>query len=142
MSGIAFSQSRLGNVHAISHTFGGIFNIPHGLANATLLPYVMRYNLKACPDLFKDIAVAMGQDVSGLDSFEAGYKAIKAVYEMNLSLNIPSATKELGVDLQYLDSMVNDSMRSGNVLVNPRETNSNDIRNIILKSYNGEISDL
>ena len=142
MSGIAFSQSRLGNVHAISHTFGGIFNIPHGLANATLLPYVMRYNLKACPDLFKDIAVAMGQDVSGLDSIEAGYKAIKAVSDMNASLNIPSATKELGVDLQYLDSMVNDSMRSGNVLVNPRETNSNDIRNIILKSYNGEISDL
>ena len=102
MSGIAFSQSRLGNVHAISHTFGGIFNIPHGLANATLLPYVMRYNLKACPDLFKDIAVAMGQDVSGLDSIEAGYKAIKAVSDMNVSLNIPSATKELGVDLQYL----------------------------------------
>lgn len=142
MSGIAFSQSRLGNVHAISHTFGGIFNIPHGLANATLLPYVMRYNLKACPDLFKDIAVAMGQDVTGLDSIEAGYKAIKAVSDMNVSLNIPSATKELGVDLQYLDSMVNDSMRSGNVLVNPRETSSNDIRDIILKSYNGETSNL
>lgn len=76
IAGAAFSQSRLGNVHAISHTFGGVFDIPHGIANAALLPFVMEFNLPACPEKFKDIAIALGQDVTGLSSLEAAKKRL------------------------------------------------------------------
>lgn len=137
MSGVAFSQSRLGNVHAISHTFGGLFNIPHGLANAVLLPYVMSFNLEACAELYKDVAVAMGRDVSGLSKLDAGRVAIEEVVALNFSLGIPATTKEIGVDLDYLEDMVSDAMKSGNVLVNPKDTCADDIRRIILDSHSG-----
>lgn len=136
IAGYAFSQSRLGNVHAISHSFGGVFNIPHGIANATLLPFVMKFNLPACRQEMKDIAIALGEDVTGLNDEEAGEKALNAVIRLNQSLNIPDNIKDLGVTLDRLPRLVEDSMRSGNVLINPRLTNANDIKSIIENAYN------
>ncbi|NEU30848.1 iron-containing alcohol dehydrogenase [bacterium LRH843] len=137
IAGYAFSQSRLGNVHAISQAFGGVFNIAHGIANATLLPFVMKYNLPACTDKMKDIAVALGEDVSGLNEFEAGAKALEAVIKLNKSLNIPDNIKDLGVTLDRLPQLIADSMRSGNILVNPRLTTADDVQTMIEKAYNG-----
>ncbi|SHN26845.1 iron-containing alcohol dehydrogenase [Gracilibacillus kekensis] len=139
LAGAAFSQSRLGNVHAISHTFGGVFDIPHGIANATLLPFVMEFNLPACPEKMADIAEAMGEDTIGLSSYDAGKKAIEAVIKLNQSLQIPNNIKDIGVNLDYLSKLVEDSMRSGNVLINPRLTKANDIEQIIKNAYNGEL---
>jgi alcohol dehydrogenase len=139
LAGAAFTQSRLGNVHAISHTLGGVFDIPHGIANATLLPFVMKFNLPACPKEMADIARCLGSDTSGLNDLEAGEKAIEAVIRLNRSLNIPLNIKELGVDLDAIDKLVDDSMRSGNVLINPRLTTANDIRQIIESAYKGEL---
>lgn len=141
LAGVAFSQSRLGNVHAISHTLGGVFDIPHGIANAALLPFVMKFNLPACADKYKDIAVALGQDVSGLSTLQAAEKAIETVIEMNQSMNIPLNIKELGVSLDYLPKLVEDSMRSGNVLINPRLTKPADIQSIIEKAYYGDLEE-
>ncbi|WP_242485228.1 iron-containing alcohol dehydrogenase [Peribacillus sp. TH27] len=138
LAGAAFSQSRLGNVHAISHTFGGVFNIPHGIANAALLPFVMRFNLPACEDQYREIAIALGRDVSGLSNAQAAEKAIETIIEMNRSMNIPLNIKELGVSLDVLPKLVEDSMRSGNVVVNPRLTKASDIQLIIEKAYEGD----
>ncbi|MDQ0243715.1 alcohol dehydrogenase class IV [Bacillus fengqiuensis] len=141
LAGVAFSQSRLGNVHAISHTFGGVFNIPHGIANAALLPFVMKFNLRACADQYKDIAIALGKDVSGLTALQAADKAIETVIEMNRAMNIPLNIKELGVSLDYLPKLVADSMRSGNVHINPRLTKPADIQLIIEKAYYGHLEE-
>nr|WP_304219728.1 iron-containing alcohol dehydrogenase [Fredinandcohnia onubensis] len=141
MAGVAFSQSRLGNVHAISHTFGGVFNIPHGIANAALLPFVMKFNLQACADKYKDIAIALGKDVRGLSTLEAANKTIETVIEMNQAMKIPLNIKELGVSLEYLSKLVEDSMRSGNVLINPRLTKPSDIKLIIENAYYGNLED-
>lgn len=137
LAGMAFAQSKLGNVHAISHTFGGVFNIPHGIANAALLPYVMHFNVRACPEKFRDIAIAMGQDVSGLGMIEAARTVVTAVVELNANLGIPSNIRELGVNLDALPKMIEDSMRSGNVLANPRITRAHDVKQIIENAYNG-----
>ncbi|AYF86853.1 MULTISPECIES: iron-containing alcohol dehydrogenase [unclassified Pseudomonas] len=137
LAGVAFAQSKLGNVHAISHTFGGVFNIPHGIANATLLPYVIGFNLPACPEKFRDIAIAMGQDTSGLDDLAAARKVVDFVVELNAALGIPDNIKDLGVNLDFLPQMISDSMRSGNVLVNPRLTTAADIESIITRAYHG-----
>ncbi|MED1466884.1 iron-containing alcohol dehydrogenase [Bacillus salipaludis] len=141
IAGVAFSQSRLGNVHAISHTFGGVFNIPHGIANAALLPFVMKFNLPACADRYKDIAIALGKDVSGLTTIQAAEKAIETVIEMNQAMKIPLNIKDLGVSLDLLPKLVEDSMRSGNVFVNPRLTKASDIEKIIEKAYYGDLED-
>lgn len=140
LAGFAFSQSRLGNVHAISQSFGGVFNIPHGIANATLLPFVLKFNLPACPEKMKDIAEALGQDVSGLTAMEAGEKVLQAVIDMNKALNIPDNIKDLGVKLERMPQLVEDSMRSGNVLVNPRLTTADDIQTIIENAYYGRLT--
>ncbi|MEY2192026.1 iron-containing alcohol dehydrogenase [Neobacillus sp. BF23-41] len=141
MAGVAFSQSRLGNVHAISHTFGGVFNIPHGIANAALLPFVMKFNLPACADKYKDIAIALGKDVRGLSTLEGAGKAIESVIEMNQAMKIPLNIKDLGVSLEYLSKLVEDSMRSGNVLINPRLTKPADIKLIIENAYYGNLEE-
>ncbi len=60
LAGVAFSHSMVGMVHGISHALGGVYHIPHGLANALVLPEVMAYNLEAQYDRFADIAAAMG----------------------------------------------------------------------------------
>ena len=124
-------------MHAISHTFGGVFNIPHGIANATLLPYVIEYNLAACPELFREIAMAMGENVDGLSVARAGHKVVEHVVALNKAIGIPDNIKDLGVDLDYMPQMVSDSMRSGNVLVNPRLTTAADIERIISNAWHG-----
>ncbi|MEH7117045.1 iron-containing alcohol dehydrogenase [Neobacillus vireti] len=139
LAGAAFAQSRLGNVHAISHTLGGVFNIAHGIANATLLPFVMKFNLPACPEKMANIAKALGENTSQLSVHEAAERAIDAVIRLNNQLNIPSNIKDLGVNLDVLPKLVEDSMRSGNVLINPRLTGPDDIKEIIVNAYNGTL---
>jgi alcohol dehydrogenase len=60
LAGIAFTHAMVGMVHGIAHALGGVYHIPHGLANALVLPEVMEYNLPACPDRYADIAEALG----------------------------------------------------------------------------------
>lgn len=139
LAGVAFSQSKLGNVHAISHTFGGVFNIPHGIANAALLPYVIKFNLPAAPERFRDIAVALGADVTGLSLTQAAACTVDAVVTLNRAIGIPATIRELGVDLEYLPQMISDSMRSGNVLVNPRLTTARDVEQLITDAYHGNL---
>lgn len=139
LAGVAFSQSKLGNVHAISHTFSGVFNIPHGIANAALLPYVIKFNLPACPERFRDIAIALGADVTGLGVAQAAARTVDAVVALNQAIGIPATIRELGVDLEFLPQMVSDSMRSGNVLVNPRLTTARDVERLITDAYHGNL---
>ncbi|MDM5198241.1 iron-containing alcohol dehydrogenase [Fictibacillus enclensis] len=122
-----------------SHTFSGVFNVPHGIANATLLPFVMRFNLPACPDKMVDIANALGEKTDGIPVKEAVELAIQAIIKLNNTLNIPSNIKDLHVSLDVLPKLVEDSMRSGNVLINPRLTSSKDIKEIIENAYNGPL---
>nr|WP_074440447.1 iron-containing alcohol dehydrogenase [Fictibacillus enclensis] len=121
---------------SFSHTFSGVFNVPHGI-NATLLPFVIRFNLPACPDKMVDMAKALGEKTDGIPVKEAAELAIQAIIKLNNTLNIPSNIKDLHVSLDVLPKPVEDSMRSGNVLINPRLTSSKDIKEIIENAYNG-----
>ncbi|NUO85304.1 MAG: iron-containing alcohol dehydrogenase [Cupriavidus sp.] len=136
---VAFTQSKLGNVHAISHTMGGVFNIAHGIANAALLPYVIAFNVPACPERYRDIAEALGAEAAGVDAETAARRLVAQIVELNRALGIPSNIRELGVDLEHLPQMVADSMRSGNVLVNPRLTTAGDIERIIVAAHAGKL---
>lgn len=60
-AGLAFGHARLGNAHAMAYPLGGYFNVPHGVANAILLPYIMEYNKISCPEKFEVIAELLGK---------------------------------------------------------------------------------
>ena len=126
LAGIAFSQTRLGNVHAMSHAVGGHFGTHHGLANAILLPYVMEYNLSSRIEKFAAVANALGEDTDGLNPHDAAWLAIEQVRQLNDDLGIPHKLGEVGVRANAIKSMARGAMASGNVAVNPRKTGLDD----------------
>lgn len=130
LAALAFSQTLLGNVHAMSHPVSGHFGVPHGVANAILLTRVMEFNLIACPDKYAQVAVAMGEDVEDLDDMTAGMAAVEAVASLGEDVGIPGTLSEVGVSAGQLGVLCEDSMRSANIAMNPRKTTIEDVRRI------------
>jgi alcohol dehydrogenase len=120
LAGMAFNNASLGYVHAMAHQLGGFYNLPHGVCNAILLPVVCEYNLIACPKRFRDIAVALGQDVSGLSDLEAGEKGIRAIRRLSAAVGIPAGLAELGVKDEDLTIMAENAKKDACQLTNPR----------------------
>lgn len=79
LAGMAFNSASLGYVHAMAHQLGGYYNLPHGVCNAVLLPSVQEYNAKYVPELFIDIAQAMGIEGVGSDKDEAVKQVLAAI---------------------------------------------------------------
>ncbi|MDP6775161.1 MAG: iron-containing alcohol dehydrogenase [Candidatus Latescibacteria bacterium] len=127
MAGMAFAQSRLGNVHAMSHPVSGHHGTAHGVANAILLTRIMEFNRIACPERFANIAVAMGEDVSGLSAMDASAFAVEAVEALGFDVGIPETLSEAGVDGEKIETMTDDALKSPNVEINPRKTTREDI---------------
>ncbi len=130
MAGIAFSQTRLGNVHAMSHPVGAQFGVHHGLANAVLLPYVMEFNLVSRAGQFADVAEALGGDTEGMGDQEVARLAVKLVRQLNEDLGIPEKLGTLGVEESGIDALAEATMQSGNIAVNPRKTTRRDVEEI------------
>ena len=134
LAGMAFAQTRLGNVHAMSHPVGAQFGVHHGLANAILLPYVMEFNLTTRLDKFANIANALGTDTDGLDEREAAQLAVDAVWNLNQDLAIPNKLGEVGVKKSGIRALSKATMQSSNVTINPRKTSQLDIETIFKKA--------
>ena len=130
LAGMAFSQTRLGNVHAMSHPVGAQFGVHHGLANAILLPYVMEFNLTARVGKFAAAAEALGADTAGMTDYDAAYMALDAVRQLNRDLGIPDRLGQVGVKKSGIRALARAAMQSGNVAVNPRQTSQQDIEGI------------
>ncbi|NIM03886.1 iron-containing alcohol dehydrogenase, partial [bacterium] len=135
MAGMAFSLSRLGLVHAMSHPLGGMYGIPHGVANALLLPYIMEYNAQAVPGKYADIAEVMGIDRRNMNNIEAATKAVQRVAALRDSLGVPAKLGPLGVGKKDIPQMAKDAMKSGNVKVNPRKTTLEDAVSLYEKAF-------
>ncbi|MDQ7843514.1 MAG: iron-containing alcohol dehydrogenase [Armatimonadota bacterium] len=135
MAAMAFTRTRLGNVHAMSHPLGAHFDVPHGVANAVLLPTVMAWNLVACHDTYPQVAAALGERVEGLSPREASEAAVEAVRRLARDVQIPERLRDLGVTREAIPKMTEDAMKSGNVLVNPRTTTAADIAALFEAAY-------
>ncbi|MEW6661427.1 MAG: iron-containing alcohol dehydrogenase [Bacillota bacterium] len=133
--GIAFAHARLGLVHAMAHPLGGFFNVPHGVANAVLLPYVMQFNLLADKGKYERIAQLLGEDLNGLSSAERAQKAVEAVETLNRDLGIPAKISAVGVKKEAIPQMAVDTMKSGNVKVNPRQAVMEDVIRLFELAY-------
>ena len=131
IAGMAFSNVGLGVVHGMAHPLGAIFDIPHGVANALLLPTIMEFNAPAALDKYVTIAKAMNVYKDGMSKEEAAKAAVDAVKSLAVRVGIPQHLSELGIkesDLPKLaDSAIADVCTPGN----PREVT----RDIILDLY-------
>lgn len=134
MAGMGFSNTRLTIVHSISQPVGGYYGVAHGIANAVILPHVMDFNLLGNAQRFADIAVAMGEDITGLTLMDAARLAPAAVRALSKDIGIPENFKELGVTDQYVDGIVEDTFKSGNVPVNPVKVTREAVESILRKS--------
>lgn len=123
LAGMAFNNASLGYVHAMAHQLGGLYNLPHGVCNAILLPHVCEFNLIACPDRYAKIASLMGVDTEHLTVNQAAYAAIDAIRELSISVGIPSGLKELNVQEADLAVMAENAQKDACMLTNPRKAN-------------------
>jgi alcohol dehydrogenase class IV len=134
MAGFAFTNAVLGLVHSIAHPLSVHCDLPHGVANAIGLPYVMEYNMPASMARFRDIAAAMGIDVTGTSDSEAAQAAVELVKSLTRELEIPTL-KECGVTRALFDRIAEDALKEVSTLFNPREPSKEDILAILEKAY-------
>lgn len=134
LAGIAFNNASLGYVHSMAHQLGGFYDLPHGVCNAILLPYVEMYNKQVVPERFADIAKAMGENIEGLTQEEAADRAIDAIKKIAADIGIPSGLKELGAREEDLALLAENTMQDICRLTNPRELSKEDIIEIYRKA--------
>ena len=127
VAGMGFSNVGLGIVHSMAHPLGALYNTPHGVANAIILPTVMEYNAPATGDKYRDIAKAMGvEGTENMSIEEARKAAIDAVKQLSKDVGIPADLKEIvkPEDVPFLaQSAFDDACRPGN----PRDTSVEEI---------------
>lgn len=105
IAGMAFSNVGLGVVHGMAHPLGAIFDIPHGVANALLLPTVMEFNMPAAIDKYVQIAKAMDVYTPGMSKEDAAQAAVDAVRALAVRVGIPQHLAELGIKAEDLDKL-------------------------------------
>lgn len=111
LGGIAFSNAGLGNVHAMAHQLGGIYNLPHGVCNAMLLPYVEEENSKYVPEKFVSIANVLGYDIEGKSDQECAAFVVNSMKELAKKVGIPESLGELGVNDIDFDLLAENAMK-------------------------------
>lgn len=132
IAGMGFSNVGLGIVHSMAHPLGAVYDTPHGVANAIILPTVMEYNAPATGEKYRNIAKAMG--VTGVDDMsldEARKAAVDAVKQLSQDVSIPENLKDIvkPEDVDFLaQSAYDDACRPGN----PRETSVEEIKELYL----------
>lgn len=130
VAGMGFSNVGLGLVHSMAHPLGALYDTPHGVANAIILPVVMEYNAPATGDKYRDIAVAMGvEEAKNMPIEEARKAAVNAVKKLSEDVGIPANLKDIvkEEDLDFLaKSAYADACRPGN----PRETSVEEIKQL------------
>lgn len=127
VAGMGFSNVGLGIVHSMAHPLGALYDTPHGIANAIILPTVMEYNAEATGEKYREIARAMGvANVDGMTQEEYRAAAVEAVKKLSEDVGIPTNLKEIAKleDVAFLaQSAYDDACRPGN----PKETCVEDI---------------
>lgn len=134
-AGIAFSHARLGNVHAMSHPVSAYFDVPHGLANAILLPTVVDFNKDAAdPEKYRYIYGCISKDMGADINFTPDMLATE-IRMLNYELGILPTLSDIGVTSDKFEQMADDAMKSGNIQCNPQFTMKNDILKLYEQAF-------
>lgn len=128
LAGIALANAGVGAAHALTYPLGGIYHIPHGVANALLLPYVMKFNLKSNEKKFRQIALLMG-----------GKKvedSVSAVRKLSKKIKIAQHLKDLKIPKTAIPELAEEAMKvTGPIINNPRKVTLKDAINLYQEAY-------
>jgi len=124
---LSFSNAILGATHAMVHQIDGLLDTHHGESNARVLPCVMEFNMISCPYKFKQIAIALGEDVTGLSTRAAAEKAINAVRCLIKDIGLGRGLAEVGLKEEHIPTLSRNAVKDACLITNPRDADENDI---------------
>ncbi|NUU76555.1 iron-containing alcohol dehydrogenase [Paenibacillus xylanilyticus] len=133
LGGIAFNNAGLGYVHAMAHQLGGVYDLPHGVCNAMLLPYVEEMNAKHVPGKFRHIAKAIGMNVKGKSDEECSTYVIDAIRQLSREVGIPEKLSELGVTDPDLELLADNAMKDACAPGNPYQPSKEEVVELFRK---------
>ena len=132
LAGMAMNPTRLGLSHALAMPLGSWdLKIPHGLANAITLPHVMDFNHVANPPRFAAVTRALGEPTNGMTDLQAAKRAGEIIRDLNQDIGITTTLRDHGLSETHIDKVVDEAMKSGNVVVNPRRTTRTDLKQVL-----------
>ncbi|MPY21052.1 L-threonine dehydrogenase [Shewanella psychropiezotolerans] len=121
LAGMAFNNASLGYVHAMAHQLGGFYDLPHGVCNALLLPHVQQYNAQVAAPRLKDVAKAMGVDVSAMSDEQGATAAIEAIKTLATAVKIPENLTKLGVKAKDIPTLADNALKDACGFTNPKQ---------------------
>ncbi|AZQ11322.1 MULTISPECIES: L-threonine dehydrogenase [Shewanella] len=127
LAGMAFNNASLGYVHAMAHQLGGFYDLPHGVCNALLLPYVQEYNAQVAAKRLKDVAKAMGVEVAALTDEQGAQAAIDAIKALSKAVNIPENLTVLGVKEADIPVLADNALKDACGFTNPKQASHEEI---------------
>ena len=138
IAGLSFSNSMVGVVHSLAHACGGVARVPHGVANAILLPWGMEYNLEKSGNDIAELAPLLGAKDGGSKSDQAK-AAVKAVRDLTKRLKelsgLPTTLKDAGVKEDQLEALAKATINDGALTYNPEGVNYNDALGLLKKAF-------
>ncbi len=135
IAGMGFSNVGLGIVHSMAHQLGAVYDTPHGVANALLLPYVLEFNGKVCPDRFRNMGKAFGLDMNNTNDEEAVNKVVKAVRELAIRLNIPQHISDIGGKETDIPMLAKKALEDPCTGGNPRDVDLDEMEQLFRKAF-------
>jgi len=135
IAGMGFSNVGLGIVHSMAHSLGAFFDTPHGVANALLLPHVLRFNGKVCPDLFRNMGRAFGLNMENLNDDAAVETVVEEIANLSKRVGIPQTLREIGVPEEMIPQLANQAINDACTPGNPRDVTVEDIIEIYNQAY-------
>ena len=135
IAAVAFMNVGLGVVHGIAQAAGAVAHVAHGPTNALLLPYCMKRNMVGNLKKFKDIAVAMGENVEGLSLRDAAERAVSSVFQLTEDVGAPKHLEDMGVTKEMFPEIIKGTMEYRLLPVNPCKLNEKDIEDILNSAF-------
>jgi alcohol dehydrogenase class IV len=127
LAGMALANAGVGAVHAMAYPLGALFNVPHGLANAVLLPYVLDFNRVACPERFARMNQLLGE-AAAVSANQGAQRCIKRISSLSRTIGIPKNLKELGIPKKAVKAMAEGAIKVARPIENnPRPITVKDI---------------
>jgi len=135
LGGFCLGPVNTAGVHALSYPLGSSFHLPHGLSNALLLPYVMRFNIPSSPRKYAEVAVALGCERGSTD-LETAERGVKKIEELVAACGIPARLKQVDIPVEAIPAMASDTMKITRLLKNnPRAISYQDAVDIYTDAY-------
>ncbi len=136
LAGVGLANAGVTAVHSLSYPLGGMFHVPHGVANGLLLAPVMEYNAEASPEKFARVAEWMGEDISALSGKEAALRAIESVRRLAQDVQVPRRLGDLGIPASRFPGMAEEALKVARPLENnPRPISLADAVQIYQNAY-------